>query len=241
MKYLHQKVIVTLMFLILGFTMVLQFKNEVEDYSFVSIRTMADLQSAVDREKEEITNLKERINTNENKLQEYQQALQDEGSIKEVLRNELEAMKLVSGFVDVEGSGIILRLSDSDRELYEGENPNNLIIHDGDVLTILNDLRIAGAEVLSINGQRLLSTSEIKCAGPTITINNHTYGQPFVIKAIGDPETLSAAVRAPGTYASSLKEIYGLNIESYVSERVRVARFQDHMTLQYVTTLRKGE
>ncbi|SNS24394.1 Uncharacterized conserved protein YlxW, UPF0749 family [Anaerovirgula multivorans] len=234
MKSIYQKAIVTLMFFILGFTIVLQFRNDLEGYSFVSVKTLNDTQGSISKEKEEISNIKQLIISKEEKLQEYQRALEEEGSIKEVLINEIDTMKLVSGFVDVEGPGIIIKLSDSERELYEGEDPNDLIVHDGDVLTILNDLKIAGAEVISINGQRLLNTSEIKCTGPTITINNYTYGQPFIFKAIGNPETLDAAIKAPGSYGWKLKEVYDLVVESYTSDRVRISKYQGDTALKHI-------
>ncbi|SES64760.1 Uncharacterized conserved protein YlxW, UPF0749 family [Natronincola peptidivorans] len=240
MKAIYQNTIIMLMFIILGFTIVLQFRNDSEDYSFISAKTLDDLQGAISKEREEINNIKRLIVSTEEKLNEYQRALEEEGSIKEVLINDINTMKLISGFTDVEGPGIVIRLSDSIRELYEGEDPNDLIVHDGDVLTILNDLKIAGAEILSINGQRILSTSEIKCTGPTITINNHTYGQPFIIKAIGNPETLDAAIKAPGSYTSNLKEVWDLIVESYVSDRVRISRYQGDMTIRHITPL-EGE
>ncbi|AKL95621.1 hypothetical protein CACET_c21750 [Clostridium aceticum] len=237
MKSLYTKIIIAFMFFILGFTIVLQFRNDLEDYGFVSLKTLSDLQGAIDTEKEEINNKRQLIVAKEEKLNEYQRALEEDGSIKEVLINEINAMRLTSGFLDVEGPGIVIRLSDSERELYEGEDPNNLVVHDGDVLTILNDLKIAGAEVISINGQRLLSTSEIKCTGPTITINNYTYGQPFTIRAIGDPQTLDAAIKAPGSYAWDLREVYGLIVESYTSDRVRIARHQGDISLKYISMM----
>ncbi|AOY77424.1 DUF881 domain-containing protein [Clostridium formicaceticum] len=237
MRSFYGKITIGLMFFVLGFMIVLQFRSDLEDYSFISIKTISNLQGAIDTEKEEINNKKQMILSKEAKLSEYQRALEEDGSIKEVLINEINTMRLTSGFVDVEGPGIIIRLSDSERELYEGQDPNDLIIHDGDVLTILNDLKIAGAEVISINGQRVLNTSEIKCAGPTITINNYTYGQPFTIRAIGDPQTLDAAIKAPDSYAWYLREVFGLTIESYTSDRVKISKYQGDISLKYISMM----
>lgn len=240
MKSVYEKIVVVFMFCILGFIIVKQFTRDLEDYSFVTIKTLNELQTSINQEEEEINNMKQLIFSMEEKLKEYQRALDEEGSIKDVLRNEIDTMKLVSGFVDVEGPGIVIKLSDSERELYEGEDPNNLVVHDGDVLTIVNDLKVAGAEAISINGQRIINTSEIKCTGPTITINNYTYGQPFIFKAIGNPETLDAAIKAPGTYAWDLKEIYGLKVESYISDKVKISRYQGDMALRYIKPM-EGE
>ncbi|NLM04582.1 MAG: DUF881 domain-containing protein [Clostridiales bacterium] len=235
MKNIYQKIILSLMLCILSFTMVLQFTYVEEDYSFVSLKNIEDLKTAINKEEEEIKDLIALIEANKGKLREYGSALITEGSIQEVLRSEIDNMKAFSGFKDLEGPGITVKLQDSDRDLYEGEDPGNLVIHDGDILIILNALKIAGAEVLSVNGQRILSTSEIKCTGPTITINNHTYGQPFIIRAIGDPETLDAAIKAPGSYAEYLKNVYGLKIESYVSDSIKIPKYDGNIHFKNIT------
>ncbi len=234
MKSIYQKIVIGLMFCILGFTIVLQFKNISEDYSFVSVKTLNDLHGTIGKEKEEINNIRQLIVSNKSKLKEYQTALEEEGSIKDVLKNDIAMIRLMGGYEDVEGPGIVIKLSDSERELYEGEDPNNLVVHDGDILAIINDLKVAGAEVMSINGQRLLNNSEIKCTGPTITINGYTYGQPFILKAIGNPETLDASIKAPGSHAWDLKEVWGLVVESYTSDKVKITKYQGDATLKHI-------
>lgn len=235
MKKHYQKGIVFFAFLLFGIFISVQLGSIQTDYSFITIKTMRDLQNAVQREKDEMEQIKSLIEVHENKLADYRSAIASEGSIQEVLIQEIVSIRIHSGFYDLEGPGIMVVLSDSDRELYEGEDPNNVIVHDADVLAIINDLRIAGAEAMSINGQRVMSHSEIQCAGATITINQVTYAQPFVIKAIGNPDTLNAAIRAPNTYAWELKEVYGLRVESHVSERVRIPRYQGQRNVQYLT------
>ena len=126
---------------------------------------------------------------------------------------EREEVKELSGYSTVTGPGITITMRDSERELKDGQNPNDLIIHDIDILRVLNDLKKAGARAISINGERVLATSKIKCSGATITVNDTTYGQPFIIKAIGDIDLLSAAINSPESYAKSLKDIYGINIK----------------------------
>lgn len=236
---LKKNIIILLVCFLLSFLFVIQIRSLQDNYGHVTLKTITDLQKSIDAERQEVSDLKRLIKQSEEKLLEYKVALEEEGSIKEVVENELNTAEKFLGMTDVEGPGIILKLSDSERDLFEGQNPNDIIVHDLDVLIILNDLKVAGAEVLSINGQRIINTSEIKCTGPTITINNYTYAQPFIIKAIGDPTTLDAAIKAPNTYARNLEEVYGLVVESQVSERVRISRYQDDITLNY-TSSREG-
>lgn len=234
MKIQPNKIIITLLCIILGLFIAIQLKNVEGDYDFVSLNTIADLQNMVKRQQDEVASIKELINSNKNKLAEYEKAISEGGSIKDVLNKENQQLKIISGFVDLEGPGVIIKLSDSNRELYEWEDPNNVIVHDSDVLNIINDLKIAGAEALSINGQRVMSMSEIQCAGATITVNNHTYGQPFIIKAIGNPDTLSAAVKSPDAYASMLKDVYGLGLEVETYENVRISKYHNNINWRYL-------
>ncbi len=233
-KFYRNMMIVTI-FAAASLLVTLQFKSVGPDYSFITVKTMSDLQNAVKNEEEEILQLRSLIEIQEQKLRSYEDAIANEGSIQEVLIKDIEELKVYNGFYDLEGPGVMVLLSDSDRELYENEDPNNVIVHDLDVLRIMNDLKIAGAEALSINGQRVLNNSEIQCAGATITINQFTYAQPFVIKAIGNSDLLNAAIKAPSAYAWELKEIYGLRVESHVSERVRIPRYSGLRNLQYIS------
>ncbi len=241
MKKAHSNAMIVFVFIILGFFITIQLRNMKEDYSFVSLKTMSDLQNQVNKERAEIDNILQLIEINNNRLSEYNRVSQEGGSIIEVLHAEINELKMISGYTDLEGEGIIVRLSDSEREMYEWEdNPNDLLIHEEDVLTVVNQLKFAGAEAISINGQRVMSNTGIKCAGPTITINNYTYGQPFVIKAIGDTATLEAAIKSPDSYAFILKEVYGLVVESQVSPRVRIPKYQGNFAMKYIN-LKEGE
>ncbi len=240
MKTQLSKIIIIFLCTILGFFTVIQIKNVQEDYSFVSLRTIMDLQNLIKSEKEEISNISELVISSKNRLLEYETAIKEGGSIKDVLAKEHDQFKMISGFVDLEGPGVVVMLSDSDRELYEWEDPNNVIVHDLDVLIIVNDLKTAGAEAISINGQRIMSTSEIQCAGATITINNHTYGQPFIIKAIGDPDMLGAAVKSPESYASLLKDVYDLGLEVAIYEDIKIPKFNNDINWEYLTP-KEGE
>lgn len=240
MKMRLNKIIIIILCVVLGFFIAIQIKNVQEDYSFVSLRTIMDLQNLIKKEEEEISNISELIISSKNRLLEYETAISEGGSIRDVLAREHDQFKMISGFVDLEGPGIIVWLSDSNRELYEWEDPNNVIVHDLDVLIIVNDLKTAGAEAISINGQRIMSTSEIQCAGATITINNHTYGQPFIIRAIGDPNILSAAIISPESYAALLKEVYGLGLEVSIYENIKIPKFNSDISWEYLTP-KEGE
>ena len=108
----------------------------------------------------------------------------------------------------MQGPGVVVTLTDSKKRLPQnmslGMTPPN-IIHDTDINQVVNELKAAGAEAIAVNDQRLVATSSVRTAGPTLLINFVPTAPPFVIQAIGDPKTLAAAMNLPGGMGSQLK------------------------------------
>ena len=201
-----KKKIVILGAFILGVFISTYIKSLDPNRVYITLGQTESIESEVENTKKEIKNLKETLKKNKKTLNEYKEAKKNGNeSIQTLMQKELEEVKELSGYSTVTGPGITITMRDSERELKDGQNPNDLIIHDIDILRVLNDLKKAGA--------RVLATSKIKCSGATITVNDTTYGQPFIIKAIGDIDLLSAAINSPESYAKSLKDIYGINIK----------------------------
>ena len=124
------------------------------------------------------------------------------------LSRDLANAQFLAGLTDVKGPGVIVTMDDSKlpypKDAPPGLPPQN-IIHDTDIGQVVNELKAAGAEAISINDQRLVAVSPIRCAGPTIFINNTPQTPPYVIKAIGDPKVLLTAINLPGGMASIFK------------------------------------
>jgi len=219
----------------LGIALTLQFKNPNNNYKYVPINVIYNYNKSLEKEKAEINNLKTLKYNLINKIKDYESASEKDENMIQLILEQIKEYKMLSGITDLEGPGIIVIMDDATRDLYEGEDPNNLLVHNIDVLNIVNDLKVAGAEAISINGQRLLSNSEIDCSGYTIKINNEEYGMPIIIKAIGEPKQLEAAIKAPGTYGNLLKEI-GLFIEVNTSISIKIPGYKEGISFSYLKT-----
>lgn len=112
---------------------------------------------------------------------------------------ELDNLKLICGLTDVMGDGVVITLNDAkEPEAVDHESVMDYIIHDSDILNVVNQLRVGGAQAISINNERIISTSEQVCAGPTIKVNRNRYAVPYEIKAIGDPDVLFKTIKDSG-------------------------------------------
>ncbi|WP_110943112.1 DUF881 domain-containing protein [Inediibacterium massiliense] len=241
MKHNMWRINILMFCILLGVVIAMQLKNVQGHYQYVPLKVIHDYKLSIESQNKEVEKLKEMLKDRTKSIHEYEQSKEEGGKFKETMIKELEEQKLISGFTDVEGSGVVITLDDSTRELYEGEKAEDVIVHDIYVLNIVNDLKVAGAEAISINGQRLLSMSEMVCAGHTIRINNQVFAQPFIIKAIGDPKKLEAAMLAPESTAQYIKEIYELYVEVNTSINIKIPKFSEEVDFKYLKVVEEGE
>ena len=137
-----------------------------------------------------------------------------------------------AALVPLVGEGVIVRMDDSAKPVKAGENPNLYVIHDDDLLRVINELRAAGAEAISVNGQRLTGISEIRCAGPTLSVNNVRSSAPFEIHSIGDKKSLENSLRMRGGVVETLS-VWGIQLDIKVSDDVYIPPYRGSIRQSY--------
>jgi uncharacterized protein YlxW (UPF0749 family) len=135
-----------------------------------------------------------------------QNAMADESKQGKVLNQSLQEVKLFAGLTEVEGPGVTLTLRDSTKPVTNA-SPLDRIIHDVDVLKVVNELWASGAEAVSVNNHRVSGSTSFRCVGPTICVDGAKIASPVVIRAIGDPDTLEGALNLPGGVLEELKQL----------------------------------
>ncbi|MFC0188985.1 DUF881 domain-containing protein [Fictibacillus aquaticus] len=106
---------------------------------------------------------------------------------------DLTKLRLLTGDVKAKGEGIEVTLSDASY-MPEGENPNDYIVHEEHIRSVIDELLVSGAEAIAVNGQRISHDTFISCIGPVISVNGTQYPAPFVVTAIGDSSTLEKSM-----------------------------------------------
>jgi len=216
--------------LLLGIMVAIQFRVNQANTQNIPLRRAQDLTVELDtvtKERdalaEEVVKLREKLNA-------------QSGGVG----TELQKANMAAGLLPVHGPGVVVTLNDSSHVLQPGEDPNLYLIHDEDLLKVVNELRAAGAEAIAINGERLTSTSEIRCAGTTILVNVTKIAPPFVITAIGDPETLERALRIKGGWLQTL-EFWGINAQIEKSSDVKIPAYKGSLKFEYMKPMSKNE
>ena len=142
-------------------------------------------------------NLQDELSKKQQKLLEIEGDIAAAEESLDTLATEAENLRMVLGKVKVQGEGIAVTLADGKYNPEHG-NVNNYLVHEHQVLSVVNELYISGAEAVAINGKRLTSNSYIVCTGPVITVDGEQFPAPFVISAIGDSNTLEKALNIQG-------------------------------------------
>jgi uncharacterized protein YlxW (UPF0749 family) len=125
------------------------------------------------------------------KLKKYENNDKNEVQVKANINKELEQNKIILGKTAVHGQGLKITLSDGKiTDSMDFFLKQMRIVHNTDIIQIINDLNNAGAEAISINGHRIVDTSEVYCSGPFLRVNEVKIASPFLIYAIGNKEVL---------------------------------------------------
>ncbi|HWK24248.1 MAG TPA: DUF881 domain-containing protein [Ureibacillus sp.] len=170
-----------------------------------------DLIEQQERNKE----LADELNSLQDKIREYEKSFTDNEEEYEHLSEEAEKLRLILGKIPAQGEGIKVTLKDNEYDP-NSTNPNDYIVHESHVLSVINELKISGAESISVNGQRLKSNSYIRCNGPVITIDGKQYPAPFVIEAVGNTKTLVSSLKIVG---GVFDQLLGDNIVVTIEEK----------------------
>ena len=161
--------------------------------------------------------------------------------LEEVRTNDIsEKLKkndMLLGLTNVKGSGITIVAKDAKAALAT-DDINKFLVHDVDLREIVNELANAGAQAIEVNGQRIVSSSCVTCAGNVISINGERVSSPFTIKAIGNADLLYGALTRPGGYIQIMQE-QSLISEVKKSNNIQIGKFTGTLPQKYMKT--KGE
>lgn len=177
--------------------MFMQFKM-VNQTDITAIETMreSELKLELASWREKYDQLNERYNEVVTKIEEYKNERVSDEKTAQLLETELQQLNETLGKTDVVGEGIVIQLVDKKgEELSDGVYVEPIIAED--LLLIVNQLFGAGAEAVSINGHRIITTSTITDIGSTEFIKVNSKRIPdntYVINAIGNPDYLRSAV-----------------------------------------------
>ncbi|MBE0416239.1 MAG: DUF881 domain-containing protein [Coriobacteriia bacterium] len=230
-----------LVFVVLGLLIAVAF-NTTSRLTEVRSGRASDLVDVVQSLEQQRDDLQNRLAELRSDLARLEREAAADSGVSKSFSRELDRVRQAAGLSAVTGSGVEVVLGDGS-EVAPGTDPNDYLIHDTDIAAVVNALFVGGAEAVEINGERLVATTPIRCAGTTVLVNSARLGSPYVIRAIGDPAVLEQAVL--GDESASLlfdayMSQYGLQVSLARSSDLMVAGYRGSMRPQYVRPARGG-
>ena len=231
-------VIIGIVCIILVAVMFAQFRV-VEETDITGIETAREeeLQDMLSSFKTRYEEVEEKLIETEQKIQEYQEKLDSNEQASELLDEELRQTNLLVGKTNVEGQGVIITLRDNNEEIIEAS----------DLRYLINELKLAGAEAISINNERILNMTEIVDIkvddnNQYILVNENRMIGPYVVKAIGDQTYLSSALSLKNSGFIDSYTKMGKTVEMSLEKNVTILAYsgrKNQLQLRYAKEVKE--
>jgi len=160
----------------------------------------------------------------------------DDGAVERV-QARIDELRQPAGLQPVQGPGLSVTLEDAPEEIVDSAEigVNDLVVHQQDIQAVVNALWAGGAEAMTIQGQRVISTTGIKCVGNTVVLHDIPYSPPYVVTAVGDPDAMLNSVTSNRYIEIYLEyvEAYQLGWDVEAHQEVRLPAYEGTLDLAF--------
>lgn len=210
---------ITLICIILGVMLAWQYKSIVNN-SKKEITKNARLESVRDEllaQKQQNEDLRKRNEELQKRIEEFENSQGNLSQLEKNMEAELERVRLIAGLTDVEGAGVVIKLE------YVGKD----YVRENAILRLINELKAAEAQAISIEDERIVAMSEIRRGGDYIVVNGKQMVSPFTIKAIADPKKLENALTMLGGIVEELELVYDMKVSIEKKDNIVIPKVRD--------------
>ena len=205
----------------------IQFRT-VEETNSIGIEAMREdeLRQEVLSWKNKYNEINEKINTNNQKIEEYSKTIQNNQKSSNLIDSELKEYNMLVGKTNVVGDGIVLKLTDNPEMSYTASN----------LIYLINELKYAGAEAISINNQRIVNSTDIVGINNNqyILVNSERIVSPYEIKAIGNKQEFDKILNFPNNGFVPYYKNKGYTIDADFQSGIKINAYTKQITLKYM-------
>ena len=223
MKSRSAQLSLTILCFVLGLLLVAQFRTQRMTSRALLSASTADQLAMISNLVENNARLREEMESLEEQLGEYQQTTGR--AVLGALVEELNRVRIINGLVEVSGSGVEISI----------DGPIGVL----DVQDLINELRNAGAEAWTINGERLTLYSIVTSTEDgAMTVNGTPLSRPYILQAIGQPETMETALLRKGGLIATLERKYeGLAVSLIRREKMVLPVYKGAIEFVYASPI----
>jgi uncharacterized protein YlxW (UPF0749 family) len=192
------------------------------------LETATELQTQQDALKQQILDLRSKIG-------EAEGASEGSAVVVKQLNDALQQARIAAGLIPLSGTGIVLQLEDSLQPVAQGANGSEYLVGSRDIRAVVDDLWLAGAEAVSVNGERLTATSSIIDIGSSVLVNSAYLAPPYQLTALGPPDLYARLSALPAfvDFVHARAEGFGIRLSFAEPPSVDVPAFAGTVSLRY--------
>ena len=206
--------------------MLMQFKT-IEETDITEIENMreAELRTAISEWKTKYEEVETKLQDTNKKINEYSDKIKNNEKVSELISDELDESNMAVGKTDVYGEGVIVTLNDDEKDIVAW-----------DLIDLVNELKYAGAEAISINDIRIINTTDIfdLRSYTYLTVGQQRLQPPYVVKAIGNPDYLSSILNLKDSGFVDRYKNSGKSVKMETSKKVQIKKHNGEMAYKYM-------
>lgn len=237
-----QAIILGIMCLILTIGICVQIKTvNYNGTTTSSNQKLNNLKSQVLKMKEKYDEAYSRLENVQSELEKTRKNITNDNEYLKSLEEQIKKYNVLLGATEVTGPGVTITLTDTDPKdpIRFFTDNRALVIHNTDILEVVNELKNAGAEAIDVNGQRIVETTAISCDGNVTAINGEKVSSTFVINAIGLPERLATLKRVGSYLETELEKKAHIKTTLDKKDKITISKYINGSKFKYAKTIKK--
>jgi uncharacterized protein YlxW (UPF0749 family) len=218
----------------LGFLVAAQVASEGPRIRYTSQERTPLVETALDLQNEQ-TALKKQVLDLRAEIQTLEATGQGGAATTEDLNNQLQAARIAAGLTNMEGPGLVIQLSDSTVAVPPDANARDYLVSGQDVLSVVEELWLAGAEGIAVNGERVTTATAIVDIGGSVLVNSAYLAPPYQVSAIGPSDMLDKLTHSPGfvDFIRARSEAFGIGVGYATPDSVTLPAYAGVVSLRH--------
>jgi uncharacterized protein YlxW (UPF0749 family) len=218
----------------LGFLVAAQVASEGPRIRYTSQERTPLVETALELQDEQ-TALKKQVLDLRAEIQTLEATGQGGAATTEDLNRQLQDARTAAGLVAMEGPGLVIQLNDSTVAVPPDANARDYLVSGQDVLNVVEELWLAGAEAVAVNGERVTQATAIVDIGGSVLVNSAYLAPPYQVQAIGPDDMFDKLTHSPGFVGliRARQQAYGIDVRYATSDDVKLPAYAGLVTLRH--------
>jgi len=220
--------------LTLGFLVTAQLRSEAPRVRYTSQERPPLVETAQGLRAQQ-AQLTSRLQEVRSQIQDLEAKAQGNTALVEQLNADLDTARSAAGLISLQGTGAVIQIADSTDTVQPGTNDTDYLVSADDIRVLVEELWLAGAEAVAVNGERVTGSTAILDIGGSVLVNSAYLAPPYQVAAIGPDDLYDRLSRAPGfrDFVRARAEAFGIRLAYAILPDVTVPAYAGTINLRY--------